>query len=115
MTATKSVLPLIASRHLRQGAFVCDVSRPFNIVPDLSKERTDIRWIDGGLVRAPEPSTLEFLEEPDRHNVLVACAAETIILALSGFSSQHLCGRLEIATIEEVGRVADKMGFSPAS
>ena len=29
-------------------------------------------------------------EEPDRSNVLLACAAETIILALSGFRSEHL-------------------------
>jgi fatty aldehyde-generating acyl-ACP reductase len=94
---------------------VCDVSRPFNVVPDLDRERPDLRIVDGGLVRAPEASVLGLLEEPDRRNTLLACAAETIVLALSGFRSEHLCGRLDPATIEELGKVAAKLGFSAAS
>ena len=58
---------------------------------------------------------LGLLEERDRRNVLVSCAAETIILALSGFRSEHLCGRLDPATIEELGSVAGRLGFSAAS
>jgi predicted amino acid dehydrogenase len=46
--------------------------------------------------------------------VLLACAAETIILALSGFRSEHLCGRLDPATIEDLGKVAVKLGFAAA-
>jgi fatty aldehyde-generating acyl-ACP reductase len=99
---------------LRKDAMVCDVSRPFNIAPDLGKERPDVRLVDGGLVRAPEASVLGLLEEPDRRNVLLACAAETIILALSGFRSEHLCGRLDPRTIEDLGRVAAGLGFSSA-
>lgn len=115
LTATNAVLPFISAHHLRQGALVCDVSRPFNIAPDLNKERLDVRTVDGGLVRAPDASVLGLLEEPDRRNVLLACAAETIVLALSGFRSQHLCGRLDPATIEELGKVAARLGFSVAS
>jgi predicted amino acid dehydrogenase len=114
LTATNAVLPFISPRHLRQGALVCDVSRPFNIAPNLSKERLDVRAVDGGLVRAPDESALGLLEEPDRSNVLLACAAETIVLALSGFHSQHLCGRLDPTTIEELGKVAARLGFSIA-
>jgi predicted amino acid dehydrogenase len=54
------------------------------------------------------------LEEPGRSKVLLACAAETIILALSGFRSEHLCGRLDPGTIEELGKVAAGLGFSAA-
>jgi len=115
LTATSAVLPFITARHLRSGAMVCDVSRPFNIAPALFDERPDLRRVDGGLVRAPDASRLGLLEDRDRRNVLVACAAETIILALSGFRSEHLCGRLDIATIEELGRLAAKLGFSAAS
>ena len=39
------------------------------------------------------------------------CAAETIVLALSGYQSAHLCGRLDIATIEDIGRLAEELGF----
>jgi len=114
LTATNAVQPFIFARHLRKGAMVCDVSRPFNVVPDLDSERPDLRMVDGGLVRAPEASVLGLLEEPDRRNTLLACAAETIVLALSGFRSEHLCGRLDPATIEELGKVAARLGFSAA-
>jgi acetylornithine/succinyldiaminopimelate/putrescine aminotransferase/predicted amino acid dehydrogenase len=112
LTATNAVLPFITSRHLRNGAMVCDVSRPFNIARDLIEQRPDLRIVSGGLVEAPASSTLSHVEERDRQNVLMACAAETIVLTLSGHRSEHLCGRLEIATVEEVGRLADRLGFS---
>jgi acetylornithine/succinyldiaminopimelate/putrescine aminotransferase/predicted amino acid dehydrogenase len=112
LTATNAVLPFIASRHLRGGALVCDVSRPFNIAPDLVEQRPDLRLVSGGLVQAPKSSVLGHIEAPDQENVLVACAAETIVLALSGYQSKHLCGRLDIATIEEIGGLAETLGFS---
>ena len=115
LTATSAVHPFISARHLQHGAFVCDVSRPLNVAAGLRDERPDLRWVDGGLVRAPDPSMLGLLEEPNRRNVLVACAAETIILALSGFRGENLCGRLEPTTIAELGRVAGRLGFSAAS
>jgi acetylornithine/succinyldiaminopimelate/putrescine aminotransferase/predicted amino acid dehydrogenase len=112
LTATSAVEPFIGSRHLREGAMVCDLSRPFNLTPDLAEARPDLRLVSGGLVRAPESSVLGHVEERDRRNVLVACAAETIILALSGHQSRHLCGRLDVATIEQIGALAERLGFS---
>jgi acetylornithine/succinyldiaminopimelate/putrescine aminotransferase/predicted amino acid dehydrogenase len=115
VTATNAVVPFISARHLRKDAMVCDVSRPFNIAPNLGNEGSDVQVVDGGLVRAPEASVLGLLEEPDRRNVLLACAAETIVLALSGFRSEHLCGRLDPRTIEDLGRIAAGLGFTAAS
>ncbi len=114
-TATSAVLPFISSRHLNKEVIICDVSRPFNIASDLAEERPDIRIVPGGLVQAPKASQLGFLEERDRPNVLLACAAETIILALSHYRSKHLCGRVDVATIEELARLAERMGFSVAT
>jgi acetylornithine/succinyldiaminopimelate/putrescine aminotransferase/predicted amino acid dehydrogenase len=112
LAATNAVQPFIASRHLRSGALVCDVSRPFNVVPDLVQQRDDLRLLSGGLVLPPPSSVLGHVEAPERANALVACAAETIVLALSGYQSAHLCGRLDIATIEDIGRLAEELGFS---
>jgi fatty aldehyde-generating acyl-ACP reductase len=81
-------------------------------VPDLIEQRSDVRLVGGGLVRAPESSVLGYVEERDRHNVLVACAAETIVLALSGHQGRNLCGRLDVEEIEEIGRLAERLGFS---
>ena len=115
LTATNAVLPFISSRHLRDGAMVCDVSRPHNIASDLADERSDLRLLNGGLVRAPEASILGLLEERDKPNVLVACAAETIILALSRYRSRHLCGQLDVTAIGEIGQLAERLGFSIAT
>jgi predicted amino acid dehydrogenase len=112
LTATNAVLPFIAAHHLRRDAVVCDVSRPFNIAIGLADERPDLRLVRGGLVQAPGGSALGLLEDRDRPNALMACAAETMILALSGYRSTRLCGRLDVATIEELGRLAQRLGFS---
>ena len=56
--------------------------------------------------------------EPDRSRALELLSAsrdgctETIMLALSGYQSEHLCGRLDIITVEEIGRQAVRFGFS---
>jgi acetylornithine/succinyldiaminopimelate/putrescine aminotransferase/predicted amino acid dehydrogenase len=112
LTATKAVLPFIAPRHLREGALVCDVSRPFNVAPEVPRRRPDLCLVSGGLIRIPGSSTLGYIEERDRPKVLMSCAAETILLALSGYQSSHLCGRLEIETIDDIGRQAESFGFS---
>jgi acetylornithine/succinyldiaminopimelate/putrescine aminotransferase/predicted amino acid dehydrogenase len=112
LTATNAVAPFIAARHLRPGAMVCDVSRPLNLLPQLIAQRPDLRLVSGGAMRAPAGSVLGNVEERDRPDMLVACAAETIVLALSGHQSDHLRGRLDIATIEEIGRLAERLGFA---
>jgi predicted amino acid dehydrogenase len=91
---------------------VCDVSRPLNLLPQLIAQRPDLRLVSGGLMRAPAGSVLGNVEERDRPDMLVACAAETIVLALSGHQSDHLRGRLDIATIEEIGRLAERLDFA---
>ena len=112
LSATSAVQPFIASRHLREGALICDVSRPFNLAPDLAQQRADLRLLSGALLLPPPSSVLGHVEAPERGNALVSCAAETIVLALSGYQSEHLCGRLDITTIEDIGRLAEGLGFS---
>ena len=114
LAATSAVAPFIASRHLRQNAIVCDISRPFNLTPGLQAERPDVRVVGTGLVRAPVGSSLGLLGERDRPDVLVACAAETTVLALTGFAGPHLCGSLDVATIAALGRLSEELGFSAA-
>jgi predicted amino acid dehydrogenase len=114
LAATNAVMPFIFARHLGRGALVCDVSRPVNITPDLQDSRPDLLIVNGGLVCAPQGSVLGDLEERDRPNVLPACAAETIVLAASRFHSRHLCGRLDVATISELGCLAERVGFAVA-
>jgi predicted amino acid dehydrogenase len=113
LTATKEVLPFIKSCHLRERALVCDVSRPFNVAPEVIRRRKDVRLVGGGgLIKTPDSSVLGYIEESDRPKVLLSCAAETIMLALSGYQSKHLCGHLDTETIEKIGGQAENFGFS---
>jgi hypothetical protein len=104
---------LIKSCHLRERALVCDVSRPFNVAPEVIRRRKDVRLVGGGgLIKAPKSSVVGYVEESDRPHVLLSCAAETIMLALSGYQSKHRCGHLDIDTIEKIGWQAESFGFS---
>jgi acetylornithine/succinyldiaminopimelate/putrescine aminotransferase/predicted amino acid dehydrogenase len=115
LTATNAVVPFISAKHLREGALICDVSRPHNVAPNLVEQRPDLRLVSGGLVRAPAGSVLGHLEERERPNILLACAAETIILALSQYRAAQLCGRLNPTTIRDLGELAARSGFSVAN
>lgn len=112
LNATNALPCLISRHHLRQRAVVCDVSRPASLAPDLGDNRPDLRLVSGGLIQAPETAVLGHLQERDQPNVLVACAAETIILALSRYQARRLCGQLDITTIQQLGELAEKSGFS---
>jgi acetylornithine/succinyldiaminopimelate/putrescine aminotransferase/predicted amino acid dehydrogenase len=114
LAATNAVTPFITGRHLGRGTLVCDISRPLSIMADLQHSRPDLVLVNGGLMRAPHGSTLGDLEERDHPNVLVACAAEAMVLAASRFRSPNLCGQLDVSTIGELGCLAERMGFTVA-
>jgi hypothetical protein len=40
-------------------------------------------------MKAPDSLVLGYLQERDRAKVLMCCAAETIMLALSGYEGEH--------------------------
>jgi hypothetical protein len=51
--ATKAGAALYRIAPLRNGALVCDVSRPFNVVPEVFPRRPDLKLVSGGLIKAP--------------------------------------------------------------
>lgn len=111
ITATNSPDAFIDSRHLKRNAIVCDVSRPFNVCADVALQRPDVLVIEGGLVRVPGEPDFRFLGGKDR-GVIVACVAETILLALERQPSfDGLCGSLDTATILELERLGERHGF----
>jgi hypothetical protein len=59
-------------------------------------------------------SDLGLVGERDHPDVMGACAAETIVLALSDGGPNQLCGRLDLDTIRELGRLTEQSGFSIA-
>jgi len=64
---------------LREGALICDVSRPFNLAPDLAQQRADLRLLSGALLLPPPSSVLGHVEAPERGERLgVPAQAETM-------------------------------------
>jgi acetylornithine/succinyldiaminopimelate/putrescine aminotransferase/predicted amino acid dehydrogenase len=111
IAATSSVRAFIGAQHLKHGAIVCDVARPFNVDPAVQAARPDVSLIEGGLVRVGghmEGST----QGGPRPNVLYACVAETILWALEGaFDRLRPDTAMSMDAIEELEAFGTRHGF----
>ncbi len=112
LTATNTPDVIVTADHLETDALVVDVSRPYNVDPAVTSGRPDVTVIRGGVLRAPGDAVLGALAGDADGETVVACASETIVLALSGMRSPHLCGRLDPATVNALGHAALEYGFA---
>lgn len=109
--ATNTTERFVRSAHLKPGAVVCDVSRPFNVHPEVARDRPDVRLIEGGLVRPSVPLPHDSLAGPER-NVIFACAAETILWALDrSYDAVHPMACMEAGAIVQLDTIARRHGF----
>lgn len=109
--ATNSVDRFVRSEHLKHGAVVCDVSRPFNVHPEVARDRPDVRLIEGGLVRPSVPLPHYSLAGPER-NVVYACAAETMLWALDQtYDIVHPLACMEVEGITRLEAIGLRHGF----
>jgi acetylornithine/succinyldiaminopimelate/putrescine aminotransferase/predicted amino acid dehydrogenase len=68
LCAANSPDPFLDARHFREGAVVCDIAVPNNVVPGLPSARPDLLYIQGGIAATPygeslHPSARAFLGE----------------------------------------------------
>jgi acetylornithine/succinyldiaminopimelate/putrescine aminotransferase/predicted amino acid dehydrogenase len=112
--ATNVVGDLAQPEDIKGRAVVCDISRPPNISRSVKGSRPDIFVIDGGVVSLPCASRLNFNLDIDP-GFAYACMAETMILALERrFEDTSLGIDLDMDNVAEMGRLAERHGFSPA-
>jgi acetylornithine/succinyldiaminopimelate/putrescine aminotransferase/predicted amino acid dehydrogenase len=112
--ATNAVGDLARPEDIKEGAVVCDISRPPNISRDVRMSRPDIFVIDGGVVSLPRDSKLSLNLDLDP-GLAYACMAETMILALERrFEDASLGIDLDMDSVTEIGRLAERHGFRPA-
>lgn len=113
ITTTSAPDALFAASDLKSGAVVVDVSVPRNIAVG-PNPRPDVVIADGGRIRAPGPPRISAdlgLPPGEVH----ACMAETMVLALAGrFESYSLGDDLDLARMDEIGRLAVAHGFEVA-
>ncbi len=84
-----SVLPLA---RLSPGSVVCDVAIPSNVNATAAAARPDVLVVESGEIALPGTPNLGFgIGTPP--GVAYACLAETIVLALEGYTGHYTLGR----------------------
>ncbi len=105
---------LIEPVWLKSGAVVCDVARPRDVSARVVKERDDVLVIDGGVVKVPGKLKMSFnIGLPP--GIVLACMAETMILALEERYEPFTIGKeITLEQVEEIKELAEKHGFTLA-
>ena len=110
VTATSDIVGFIKAAHLGRGAVVCDVSRPSNLDPAVSRRRKDVTVIQGGHVRVPgQPNFDVFAGVGD--DVTLACVAETMLWAASDRRPPDPVLGITPQTVTELERLGQQHGF----
>lgn len=110
-TATNSPEAMIESRHLKQGAVICDISRPSNVDEALMRDHDDVCYFDGGVVRLPAGARLG-LHTDLAEGLGYACMAETMMIALEGNAAIASRGiEVNMSNIPIFDRLYRKHGF----
>lgn len=115
VTVTSSGGNLVQPHMLRQGAIVCDVSRPRDISRAVTESRDDVLVIDGGLVRVPGDVDFGFDYglPPD---LTYGCFAETITLTFEGRFEDYAIGKdISLEHVKTIDALATKHGFELAA
>jgi predicted amino acid dehydrogenase len=116
-TATSNPQPVLFPQHVRPGALVFDLGRPPDVDPSVAGV-PGVEVIPGGVVRLPgEPDVPVYFDYrqygPD---VVPACLAETVIIALDGaYDRVSLGERTKSDNIDYFVERAEALGFEVAT
>jgi len=115
VTAAISHRPIVTAEHVSPGKVICDVGYPKNVSSELAA-RDDLLVFEGGLTSMPFPLNFGYKSTLPSHDVLWGCSAEGVILALERRFENYSAGRgnISIEKMLEIGKIAEKHGFSPA-
>ncbi len=111
ITVTSALDAIIEPKHLRQGAVVCDVSRPRDVSKQVAQQRPDVLVIEGGMVEIPGPVNFNFdFGFPPK--MAYACMAETMALALDENYVSFTLGReIKLSQVQTIDTIAKRHGF----
>ncbi len=109
-TATSEPAPVIFPRHVRSGAVIFDLGRPYDVDASVVA-RDDVEVIPGGVVRLPgDPrGGLDMGYGP---GLVPACLAETVVLSIDGcYERTSLGDRTKSENIDFFVSRAAELGF----
>lgn len=109
--AGKKILDIM---QVKPGCVITDVARPLDIPPEDVAKRPDVLVIESGEIRLPGDVHMKDIGLPK--NVVYACLAETIVLALEGRYENFTLGRnIEWEKVREIYKLGLKHGMQLAS
>src|SRR5574337_387712 len=109
--AGKKVLDIM---KIKPGCVVTDVARPLDLPPDEVARRPDVLVIESGEIELPGDVKMNNIGLPK--NVVYACLAEAIVLALEGRFENFTVGRaIEWEKVREIYRLGLKHGMKLAA
>ncbi|MEN8669923.1 MAG: dehydrogenase [Ketobacter sp.] len=109
--AGKKILDIM---RVKPGCVITDVARPLDIPPQDVAKRPDVLVIESGEIRLPGTVHMKDIGLPK--NVVYACLAETIVLALEGRFENFTLGRnIEWEKVREIYKLGLKHGMQLAS
>ncbi len=109
--AGKKVLDIM---KVKPGCVITDVARPLDLPPEEVAKRPDVLVIESGEILLPGEVRMKNIGLPP--NVVYACLAETIVLALDGRFENFTVGRaIEWEKVREIYKMGLKHGMSLAA
>ncbi len=110
--AGKEILDIM---KVKPGCVITDVARPLDLPPSEVAKRPDVLVIESGEIELPTPvHGMKSIGLPD--NVIFACLAETIVLALEGRFEVFTVGRdTEWEKVKEIYKLGLKHGMKLAA
>jgi predicted amino acid dehydrogenase len=109
--AGKKVLDIM---QVKPGCVITDVARPLDLSPEDVAKRPDVLVVESGEIELPGEVEMKNIGLP--RNVVYACLAETIVLALEGRFENFTVGRqIEWEKVREIYRMGLKHGMKLAA
>jgi len=111
--AGKKVLDIT---KVKPGCVITDVARPLDLKPEDIATRPDVMYIESGEIEVPVKNRLIMRDIRLPKNVVFACMAETIVLALEGRFEEFTIGRkIEWKKVKEIYKLGLKHGMKLAA
>ena len=109
--AGKRVLDIMA---VKPGCVITDVARPLDLSAEDVAKRPDVLVVESGEIELPGEISMKNIGLPP--NVVYACMAETVVLALEGRYETFTVGRnIEWEKVKEIYRLGLKHGMKLAA
>ncbi|ARU56704.1 shikimate/quinate 5-dehydrogenase [Oleiphilus messinensis] len=101
---------------VKPGCVITDVARPLDLPPSEVAKRPDVLVIESGEIELPVEDKLHMRDIKLPQNVVFACMAETIVLALEGRFEVFTIGRnTEWEKVKEIYKLGLKHGMKLAA